>query len=274
MRFGFIDVLSDSQTKQTVDTIHSLDKCWIRREREPVCFYTLGATTYIDAVFSNERYHKHKKALNPLLLKKFSWVYDILLDKLSAEFGPCVLNPAVGYPGFHVFGTKLSEVMHPKAKELMEKPLASLHVDIQYREHYDVWDSVGNPDYEEPLSFTLPLELPSNGGGLFIWDWKNMSEEEIESFNFQDQESKEKQLNEWYDPRDDDEFWYHSTSLNYNPIYDSKPKVVEYKVGRLFYHTGHVLHQIIPGFDLKPDDRRITLQGHGIKCDGVWQIYF
>ena len=50
--------------------------------------------------------------------------------------------------------------------------------------------------------------------------------------------------------------------------------VAPYTVGKLFYHTGHVLHQIIPGYKLQEGDRRITLQGHGIKCDGKWIIYF
>ncbi|BCU98447.1 MAG: hypothetical protein CM15mV22_0790 [Eurybiavirus sp.] len=43
--------------------------------------------------------------------------------------------------------------------------------------------------------------------------------------------------------------------------------VVPYKIGQLFYHTGHVLHQIV-GYKLDVWDRRITLQGHGVKCDG------
>ena len=64
------------------------------------------------------------------------------------------------------------------------------------------------------------------------------------------------------------EFWDNgSLPLQYNPIYDSAPLVVPYKVGQMFYHTGHVLHQIVPGYDLQPDDRGL-LQGHGIKCDG------
>ena len=30
---------------------------------------------------------------------------------------------------------------------------------------------------EDTLSFTLPLELPKHGGGLFVWDWMNMDDE-------------------------------------------------------------------------------------------------
>ena len=50
--------------------------------------------------------------------------------------------------------------------------------------------------------------------------------------------------------------------------------VVPYTIGKLMYHTGHVLHQIIPGYKLQDGDRRMTLQGHGIKCDGIWRLYF
>jgi hypothetical protein len=30
----------------------------------------------------------------------------------------------------------------------------------------------------------------------------------------------------------------------------------------------------MPGYKLSDTDRRISLQGHGVKCDGVWRLYF
>jgi len=30
----------------------------------------------------------------------------------------------------------------------------------------------------------------------------------------------------------------------------------------------------VPGYKLDIWDRRVTLQGHGVKCDGVWKLYF
>jgi hypothetical protein len=37
---------------------------------------------------------------------------------------------------------------------------------------------------------------------------------------------------------------------------------------------GQAKHQIAPAFNCEPRDRRITLQGHGVRCDGVWRLYF
>lgn len=248
MSFGYIDVLSESESKQAVETVHKLNKVWIRRSPDPVPFYTLGAVTYIDACRNQEQYHKHRKLLNPILLKNFSWLYDIVLGKLSNQFGPCELLSDVAYPGFHVFGAKLGETMHPTALEAMQKPLASLHVDIQYQEHYNVWNKFGSIDYNDLFSFTLALELPKTGGSLYLWDTIDLTVEQISTFNFQDPRDKENQI--------------------------PTPRVMEYEVGKLFYHTGHILHQIAPGKNLSVNDKRITLQGHGVKCNGIYRVYF
>lgn len=248
MSCGFIDVLSEHQAKEAVTLVHNLNKLWISRSPNVVPFYTLGAVTYIDACRSNEQYHKHRKVLNPVLLKNFSWLYDIVLEKLKTVFGPCELLSDVAYPGFHIFGTKLDETLHPYAIESMKKPLASLHVDLQYREHYSIWNHYGKIDYDDLFSFTLALELPRSGGGLYLWDDVDLTSQQIDTFNFQDPRDKENQV--------------------------PTPRYIEYEVGKLFYHTGHILHQIAPATDLQDGDRRITLQGHGVNCQGVYKIYF
>jgi len=35
-----------------------------------------------------------------------------------------------------------------------------------------------------------------------------------------------------------------------------------------------MLHQIAPAKDMKPNDERITLQGHGLICDGILRVYW
>ena len=39
-------------------------------------------------------------------------------------------------------------------------------------------------------------------------------------------------------------------------------------------HSGHVLHQIAPISVVGGDDRRITLQGHGMWASGAWRLYW
>ena len=275
---GFIDVLSEEQSTKAVKLVDNLEKVWIRRAPDPMDFFTVGACTYLEGCESISKYHKHRAILNPVLKKNFDWLYDIVCEKISAELGPAELLDSLAFPGFHVFGHKPGQVSHPGCVERMQKPLASLHVDIQYREHPCIWNTFDEVDLEEPLSFTLPIELPENGGGLWVWDWLSLDDDWIRKFNFQDDSQKDstiKKFMEDVDPRENKEFWDNgSLPFDYNAIYDTKPMVIPYTVGKLFYHTQHILHQIIPGYKPSNVDRRITLQGHGIKCDGIWRLYF
>ena len=314
MRLGYLDILDNEQSKKAVDLVDKIEKLWIRRAPDPMDFFTIGAVTYMEGVTSIKKYHRHRTLLNPVLKKHFTWLYDILIEKLSAEVGKCELFDVLAYPGFHVFGHKPGKPTHPDCAERFCKPLASLHVDIQYRDHADVWKTFREVDLEDTLSFTLPLELPKYGGGLFVWDWMNMDDGMIAKFNFQSNSDKDATLQRFMshasnvdfknrpeffenpafvstlervtggadefiqntkDPRESKDFWENgSLPVQYDPIYDSAPMVVPYKIGQMFYHTGHVLHQIVPGYKLDVWDRRITLQGHGVKCDGVWKLYF
>ena len=316
MKLGYCDILTEEQSKKVVQSVDKLEKLWIRRAPVPMDFFTVGAVTYMEGVTSIGKYHKHREVLNPVLKKHFGWVYDILCEKFSELLGdPVELDDKLAYPGFHVFGHKPGQVSAPECAERFTKPLASLHVDIQYRDHMPIWKTYGEYDLEEPFSFTLPLELPTHGGGLFVWDWMNMDKEMIAKFNFQSNSDKDATLKdfmthaedvdfknrpEFYDsnpalqhtlervtttadefikgvgdPRDSEDFWDNgSIPMKYDPIYDTKPMVMPYTVGESCYHTGHVLHQIVPGYKLTPGDRRVTLQGHAVRCDGIWRLYF
>ena len=122
-------------------------------------FFTVGACTYIEGCDDIKKYHRHRKIMNPVMKKNFTWLYTILLDKLSTVFGACEIVDELGHPGFHVFGHKPNHLSDPICRERFEKPLASLHVDIQYRQHMSYWNRYKNVDLEDTLSFTLPLEL-------------------------------------------------------------------------------------------------------------------
>ena len=47
-----------------------------------------------------------------------------------------------------------------------------------------------------------------------------------------------------------------------------------YQEGKIVIHNGFNLHQIAILDDYQKDDVRITLQGHAIRFDKVWKVYW
>ncbi len=262
MKVGFIDTLPMSHVKEAIDRVDQLyECCWVRRgiycgkdgfaanDQYPIDFYTLGSVTYIDGLANLPEYYRYAKDINPILRDFFNWLYDIVLDKLSEEIGPCELINELAHPGFHIFGHPPGKEVSPYTHIFMQQPLATIHYDLQHEKHLDIWKTYGDYDFDNPLTFTLALELPTTGAGLNTW---------------------EEPLVEKYDPKSD--FTNGMRTLSYQDY--GPPTVVQYEVGKMFYFIGSLLHQIAPAYNPVPTDRRITLQGHGIKCNGIWKIYF
>ena len=239
-------------------TVDSLDKLWINRSctrrfsyenkmhisRAP--FWTLGAVSYLDHVKSGDQYDKHRDYVNPVLYKKFNWIYEIITKKLQEALGePVVIDKFLAHPGFHIFATKIGTTIEPEYMKLFEQPLGSVHVDVQWEEHHDYWQTFDEVNLEDTLSFTVPIKLPSGGGGLYTW----ADEVNPYSFNYTTNEVKLSELE-------------HPCVSNL------------YTEGEMIYFVGHLLHQMMPGVNVQPTDRRITVQGHGQKCDGVWRLYW
>jgi hypothetical protein len=94
------------------------------------------------------------------------------------------------------------------------------------------------------ISFTLPLSIPKNGTGLNVW---NVS---YDDFMKLDQSKK-------------------------RSLFEQAPDgFIDYKLGHLILHKGHILHQIKAPSLVEEGDLRITLQGHGILADGKIRIYW
>ena len=192
--------------------------------------------------------------MNPVLIRSFSWLYELVIEEFSKILGKLEVVRELGYPGFHIFGHKPGQRSHPACVEAFQSPSASLHFDHQYEEHGAYWELFDDVNLKETLSFTLPVELPKNGGGLWIWGTQDV--------NNSDENSIFKKYMDSFDPRYDKAFWQNKTSpplSEYDPIYDDKPIVLPYKVGKAYYHIGPVWHQIMPGYQLSDTDRRITL---------------
>jgi hypothetical protein len=120
------------------------------------------------------------------------------------------------------------------------RPIASIHFDKQY-ELLD-WQGLSEPDFAHPLSFTLAFVLPLSGGGLNVWD---------ADCRFVPPQMKISEL-----------------------ISNRAPAYHRYTPGELVLHSGNFLHQIAPTNRFDPEDRRITLQGHGIKAGNYLYLYW
>lgn len=123
-----------------------------------------------------------------------------------------------------------------------EQPIASIHRDLQYE--LLKWKSPEKIDFSQTISFTLAIALPKFGGGLYLWDlhhdeFPNLTQPDIKRL-----------------------------------IGERKKSFHAYKLGKLALHSGHLVHQIAPAQNVQPEDERITIQGHGFPCEGVWQFYW
>jgi hypothetical protein len=112
--------------------------------------------------------------------------------------------------------------------------------------HTSFWQRFQHADFNNALTFTLSLQLPHSGSGLDVW--KNPGDTDAgKKFNAMPASEHAELITDY--------------------------EFVPYQTGSLTYFTGHVVHRVAGRHRLRIDDRRITLQGHGVKCDGTWYLY-
>jgi len=227
-----VPLLDQAECDRTRGLVHALRAHWT--PRAPVPFFTLGAATYMDICGGDRHpYVVRARALNPVLTKHFGWLHARVTGALAALLDqPVAMAPKLALPGFHVL------LAHPAFLQ----PVASVHLDLQYRQHD--WWHLGPPDFDHPISFTLPVSLPAAGGGLRVWQQGLGEARRLDSAEMQ-------------------------ALLN-----RQVPEYVPYAAGSLVIHDGHLVHQIAPAASLTVDDERITLQGHALRCGGRWYAYW
>ena len=166
-------------------------------------FFTLGTTTYMEDPWS---YMAHANLERPRMEEAFGWAYKALGMALEAHFGkPVAQHPNAACPGFHIF----------------------FKTDVAPQIHYDIpFQKVFWPEpFDSVFTFTLPILLPSAGGGLDIWN------------------------NHTPD-----------TARHAEP-----DQHVEYEVGELYVHNGLTTHGISIKYPMGEGEYRVTLQGHGAR---------
>jgi hypothetical protein len=224
------DFLSRADCEQISQKVLDLQEHWEPR-LGPYNFATLGSAAYLDV--DNDRYAEKSRNLNPLLRQTFHQLYEQVRVYFSQLLdAPAYYDEAYSYPGFHLFQFKGNEISQ-------DNPADRAHFDYQFAK---VFPDFATSYLASPLTFTLPIQEPSSGSSLEMWDLRPEGHAEI---NYE-----------------------HKQYARTNPS-----KTVPYALGRLFTHDGlnlHAMGKIAPG----TVGRRMTLQGHAYKTDKGWLLYW
>jgi len=230
-----IDFIKEQERLEILSKIHELKPFW--KYRVPM-FSTLGTTLYLDGVHNFDYYRNASKKTNQILSEHFSSLYRHLKELLQNELKEEVqYEETLALPGFHIFSAPQNE----DELALLKRNAPSIHFDVQF---LSVPWNYKNVEKDRPISFTAALQLPAAGSGLNYWD---ITYEEHKSLS---KPQMEKLLQ--------------SKETHYCP----------YQEGKIVIHDGFTMHQIAVPKEFKADDLRITLQGHLVRCDQVWRVYW
>jgi hypothetical protein len=218
-------LLNKEEITEIISKVFKHKDVWKLRANyfEEIPFYSFGAAGYMDLSEHGKDFYKQEfEKTNPILKQEFSDLYEKVFSALKKLYKKDFeLYENAAFPGFHVF---LND-------DVFEIALASRHVDLQYKDIE--WQGI-EVDPSKSISFTLYLELPKNGGGVYYWD---LFYEDLKDYDLQKREEI---------------------------IHKNERKLKTFNEGDMFIHNGHQYHQIAPFFDIEPEDQRISLQGHAI----------
>ncbi len=229
-----VPLLNADECARALERVQARRDAWTQRY-PGLPAYTLGAASYLDSgPGRRDAYHARAAALNPLLEREFGWLYERLLEALGES-----LHAGVAFePRAARPGFHIF-----LAHEAFKRPLGRVHFDLQFM---DVdWPDGQRMDFSRPVSYTLAIRLPESGAGLHAWD---VGKAEYDAM----------------DPAARDRIGEERT-----------PEYVPYREGTMAVHSGMLLHRIAPAADdLRPDDARVTLQGHALPGPDGYRLYW
>jgi hypothetical protein len=230
-----IQVFTTQECTEIVSRLERLRPKWLTRQRG---FATFGVATYLDVMCSNcpdETYYRRLSVWNKLLMQEFGEELERIGTVLSQQLkAPTRYESAVALPGFHIF--------EDGGLCTMEQP--SMHFDLQHRSLR--WPF--GPISDEVISFTVTIKLPHLGGGLDIWD---VMEEDITRLERLGRRITMEQLGQL------------------KPVRRHK-----YYIGIMALQLKPMMHRISAIQERFPGDQRITLQGHGVREQDSWVLYW
>lgn len=245
-----LDALVSRMLGNNATVAHNLLEVMLHDTHE----HTLGP--FVNYMEAGEQYKlEHAKSWASMKKALQGNFYDKVFEALQSYLAP---HPVRFHPDLNVSGWPFRKVEydiiadHPDLRGLLYVG-APPHRDA-------LWDSLNfdfckcSPNLKglyshHTISYTLPLVLPEAPGGLRVWK----------------EPLKELHMGQWLKeftnchPRCNDTLWdFH-----------------EYREGVLAIHSGQEFHAIGNDhiFETKPTERRLTLQGHGVFCDGTWYVF-
>ena len=201
----FRQSLLNIDTQDIADKVHKLRPYWIQRLEVP--FYTLGRCAYLDGKTSE--YANEIKETNPILYSEFKDLYGSVGGYLANLLNePIYLDENLAFPSFHIAESH---------------PYFTIEGGKWHQDYPHTTLGLGDKD---PLTFTVAIQLPSDGAGLDYIDL------------------------------------------------DGEQHYLEYVERGIVIHDGSIEHRISPAKSYKPNEYRITLQGHLIRVDGVLKMFW
>jgi hypothetical protein len=261
--------------KETIKTFGAAT--YIHFGKEHTSSYTKKWKEHMTTVAEDEtlkvdenEYVNVKNFYNKILVENFNWVYDKIIQSIYDVYGEeseISEKSNMAFPSFHIFPAfeGCENVWHPP------------HIDAIQHYHVDnlknIYKNVNENDF---LTITLSIKNPKNGAGLYYWDVPKNKKYSVADAKIYFKEiiyltNKIKLVD---DDDADHGFW---DIYSHKDYFESvtKPKVIDYKEGYMILFKDPMLHQIMPfNVPYTLDEERITIQGHGIMCDGKWQLYF
>lgn len=243
-------VISEAAAAKVVTELHELRSAW-----HPIRpgLSVLGTPLWLRGNPTVET-----SVANAVLEQHFSELFQAVYARLEALLEAPV-RPMEGYsrPGFHIFESLHGEdpIVSPSEVHYDSELFAALFDSLPADKKRFTKEAFFDPD--ATLSFTLALQIPQHGAGLYLWP--TLQREEIISYTT---------------TLDVDRFAAMACLLGRH-----RREFVPYKVGQLVMHNGQQVHWIAPmqleaGATIEAGDKRITLQGQGIKHNGVWEIFW
>ena len=287
--FNRIPILSPTECESVFIELLNMRKLWLQRNNWHPAFeitgeqdndiesymhyYTMGATLYMDSRDQGWNfYDKLAKMYNRVLWKKLGWLYDLFLEKIQKEIGEAEYTQGLGLPGFHIyeFDDATSDIKHHRC----------LHYDAQWWYGKKFFkETYKDIDFRNQLSFTFSIKLPHSGAGIALW---NLPKE----YNYKANALKNgEKIIERYENvqyvKDIQKLKNLEQPWKYDELFNAKgdlgkyiPHVIPHLEGHAFWYHGMVMHQMILGQNFKKGDYRITFQGHALKCDGKWRLWW
>lgn len=228
-------ILTDQEVEKLKRQVFEDQHLW--RKRNSVMF-SIGAPIY-NLYSKGSAYYDELTYWHDLLFKNYGWLYNKILAEIQnrlPEGESVCYHEKVGLPGFHIFQLDSWSQSQP----------AFPHYDTPYSLlDFDFFGK--NPMYGRALSFTIAINLPKVGSGMYI-------------------------VNEETEP-----IWMKLMPSLLKWLLRKK-FYIEHREGWAVFQPGSILHYIAP---LKPSQAsipewRITLQGHGLYFEDQrkWLLYW